>query len=223
MNRRTEQGPRNKNKQQGTVDRGGRRKGDDIADRLLDAVDGVRQLLPALQVDAASKHTANQLWRGITGGGSNYEEARAAESTADARAQGACSHQGAERSPLLAARPAALHLGATGRGRRVARRDGPAHRHPRRIGAHRERLSRAMRPSSLSLVLLPCSLFSSPFSRRHRGGMRRDEAPCSTRRAPPPRINPLKAQESPMFDLFVGGEARYELCHVQRADDLHAS
>ncbi len=42
---------------------------------LLDAVDGVRQLLPALQVDAASKHTAKQLWRGITGGGSNYEEA----------------------------------------------------------------------------------------------------------------------------------------------------
>ena len=39
--------------------------------------------MPALQVDAASKHTAKQLWRAITGGGSNYEEARAAESTAD--------------------------------------------------------------------------------------------------------------------------------------------
>jgi len=75
-----EQGTRHK--EQGT-DNGRRRKGDDIAERLLDAVEGVRRLLPALQVDLASKHVAKQLWRAATGGGSNYEEARAAESSAD--------------------------------------------------------------------------------------------------------------------------------------------
>jgi four helix bundle protein len=64
---------------------GGRRlrKGDDIAERLLDAVEGVRQLLTALQTDSASKHVAKQLWRAVTGGGANYEEARGAESCAD--------------------------------------------------------------------------------------------------------------------------------------------
>jgi four helix bundle protein len=60
-----------------------RRKGDDIAERLLDVVEGVRQLLPALQADSASKHVAKQLWRSTTGGGANYEEARGAESCAD--------------------------------------------------------------------------------------------------------------------------------------------
>jgi four helix bundle protein len=59
------------------------RKGDDIAARMLDAVEVVRRLLPALQRDAASKHVAKQLWRAATGGGANYEEARSAESTAD--------------------------------------------------------------------------------------------------------------------------------------------
>jgi four helix bundle protein len=87
MERRTEQGTRNKeqgtrNKEQGT-DNGRRRKGDDIAERLLDAVEGVRRLLPALEVDAASKHVAKQLWRAASGGGANYEEARSAESCAD--------------------------------------------------------------------------------------------------------------------------------------------
>jgi hypothetical protein len=43
-----------------------RRKGDDIAERLLDAVEGVRQLLPGLRIDAASKHVAKQLWRATT-------------------------------------------------------------------------------------------------------------------------------------------------------------
>ena len=57
-----------KNKEQRTINVR-RRKGDDIVDRLLDAVEGVRQRLPALQVDAASKHVAKQLWRAITGGG----------------------------------------------------------------------------------------------------------------------------------------------------------
>jgi len=46
-------------------------------------VEGVRQLLPGLRVDAASKHVAKQLWRAATGGGANYEEARGAESRAD--------------------------------------------------------------------------------------------------------------------------------------------
>lgn len=80
MERGTEQGT--KNKDPGTSN-ARRRKGDDIADRLLDAVEAVRQLLPALRVDAASKHVAKQLWRAVTGGGANYEEARAAESKAD--------------------------------------------------------------------------------------------------------------------------------------------
>lgn len=65
------------------TENGPRRKGDDIAERLLDAVEGVRQLLPGLRVDAASKHVAKQLWRAATGGGANYEEARGAESRAD--------------------------------------------------------------------------------------------------------------------------------------------
>lgn len=80
MERRNEQGTRDK--EQGTVN-AGRRKGDDIVERLLDAVEGVRRLLPALQLDAASKHVAQQLWRAATGSGSNYEEARGAESSAD--------------------------------------------------------------------------------------------------------------------------------------------
>jgi four helix bundle protein len=65
------------------TDNGPRRKGDDIADRLLDAVEGVRQLLPGLRADAASQHVSKQLWRAVTGGGANYEEARGAESCAD--------------------------------------------------------------------------------------------------------------------------------------------
>ena len=50
---------------------------------MLDAVELVRRLLPALQRDSASKHVAKQLWRAATGGGANYEEARSAESSAD--------------------------------------------------------------------------------------------------------------------------------------------
>ena len=60
-----------------------RRKSDDIAERMLAMVDCVRQLLSSLQVDAASKHAAKQLLRSATGGGSNCEEARAAENGAD--------------------------------------------------------------------------------------------------------------------------------------------
>ena len=40
-------------------------------------------MLAGLRLDAASKHVAKQLWRAITGGGANYEEARGAESRAD--------------------------------------------------------------------------------------------------------------------------------------------
>jgi four helix bundle protein len=50
---------------------------------MLDAVELVRRLLPALQGDAAAKHLSKQLWRAATGGGANYEEARSAESRAD--------------------------------------------------------------------------------------------------------------------------------------------
>ncbi|MBI5486405.1 MAG: four helix bundle protein [Deltaproteobacteria bacterium] len=59
------------------------RKGQDIADRLLDSIAGVKQLLPDLQRDAASRHLADQLWRAASSGGANYEEARGAESRAD--------------------------------------------------------------------------------------------------------------------------------------------
>ena len=83
VERRDEQGTRNK--ERGTENGRGEpgRKGDDIARRLLDAVEAVRRLLPALQHEAASKHVANQLWRAATGGGANYEEARGGESSAD--------------------------------------------------------------------------------------------------------------------------------------------
>jgi four helix bundle protein len=37
----------------------------------------------ALHGDAAAKHVARQLWRAVTSGGANYEEARGAESRAD--------------------------------------------------------------------------------------------------------------------------------------------
>jgi len=80
VERRTEQGTRNKEQR---TENARRRKGDDIAERLLDAVEGVRRLLPALEVDAASKHVSKQLWRAASGGGANYEEARGAESAAD--------------------------------------------------------------------------------------------------------------------------------------------
>ena len=84
MKDRTESGTeqKTKNKQQATSNRP-QRKGDDIAKRLLDVVDDVRRLLPTLPSDPPAKHAAKQLWRATTGGGSNYEEARASESCAD--------------------------------------------------------------------------------------------------------------------------------------------
>lgn len=80
MERRTEQ--KTGDKEQRTENRR-RRKGDDIAERILSIVERVRQLLASLQTDAASRHAAKQLWRAVTGGGANYEEARASESCAD--------------------------------------------------------------------------------------------------------------------------------------------
>ena len=82
MERRIELGTRDKAQRTGD-DPSPRRKGDDIAERLLDTVEGVRRLLAGLRSDAASKHVAKQLWRAATGGGANYEEARGAESRAD--------------------------------------------------------------------------------------------------------------------------------------------
>src|SRR5690606_17811972 len=82
MERRTQQGTRNRG--QGTENEPeARRKGDDIAERVLDTVQGVRRLLPALRGTAAARHVAPQLWRAVTSGGANYEEARGAESRAD--------------------------------------------------------------------------------------------------------------------------------------------
>ena len=83
MERRIEQRTRDKAQSNANGGDRARRKGDDIAERLLDAVEGVRRLLPALQVNSASRHVAQQLWRAVTGGGSNYEEARGAESSPD--------------------------------------------------------------------------------------------------------------------------------------------
>ena len=81
-NASVEQGARSR-EQRTENDRPEKRKGDDIAERLLDAVEGVRRLLPGLPRDPAAKHVGKQLWRSVTGGGANYEEARGAESRAD--------------------------------------------------------------------------------------------------------------------------------------------
>lgn len=60
-----------------------RRKGDDIAERLLDLGAAVIRLLPALGRKPGSKAIVKQLERCGPAGGSNYEEARGAESPAD--------------------------------------------------------------------------------------------------------------------------------------------
>jgi len=85
VERATEQGTRDKQRKLETADPEvrKRRKGDDIAERMLVTVERVRRLLPMLPDDPAAKHAAKQLWRSATGGGANYEEARAAESCAD--------------------------------------------------------------------------------------------------------------------------------------------
>jgi four helix bundle protein len=58
-------------------------KGDDIAERLLRFAKRVLRLCREIAKDFAGKHVARQLIRCSSGGGSNYEEARGAESLAD--------------------------------------------------------------------------------------------------------------------------------------------
>ena len=58
-------------------------KGDDIAERLLRFAAAVLILCREMPGDAAGRHVSRQLMRSATGGGSNYEEARGAESRAD--------------------------------------------------------------------------------------------------------------------------------------------
>lgn len=58
-------------------------KGDDIAERLLAFAKRVLRLCRQLPKDYPGKHVSRQLIRCSSGGGSNYEEARGAESLAD--------------------------------------------------------------------------------------------------------------------------------------------
>jgi four helix bundle protein len=58
-------------------------KGDDIANRLLAFAKRVLALCRRFPDDFAGEHVARQLVRCASGGGSNYEEARGAESVAD--------------------------------------------------------------------------------------------------------------------------------------------
>jgi len=58
-------------------------KGDDIADRLLNFAKRVLALCRSFPEDYAGKHVARQLIRCSSSAGSNYEEARGAESAAD--------------------------------------------------------------------------------------------------------------------------------------------
>lgn len=60
-----------------------RMKGDDIAVRLEDFGSGIVRIVRALPNDRAAKHMADQLLRSGTAGGSNYEEARSAQSRRD--------------------------------------------------------------------------------------------------------------------------------------------
>ena len=59
------------------------RRGSDIAQRLLNFAVAVVRLAAQLPRDPAGRHVASQLVRSATGGGANYEEARAAESRED--------------------------------------------------------------------------------------------------------------------------------------------
>ena len=61
----------------------GPRKGDDVAERLESFAVAVLDMMPKLERTWASRHLARQLARCATGRGSNYEEARGAESHAD--------------------------------------------------------------------------------------------------------------------------------------------
>ena len=58
-------------------------KGRDIALRLLDLASEVMAITRKLPRDRWGRHVSFQVLRSITGAGSNYDEARAAESRAD--------------------------------------------------------------------------------------------------------------------------------------------
>ena len=59
------------------------KRGDDIAERLLELGAQIVGLMRVLPRDPAGRHLAIQLFRCATSPGANYEEARAAESSAD--------------------------------------------------------------------------------------------------------------------------------------------
>ena len=59
------------------------RLGSDIAGRLMDLALAAVRCAAQLPRDPAGRHVASQLVRAATGGGANYEEARAAESRDD--------------------------------------------------------------------------------------------------------------------------------------------
>jgi len=65
------------------LDGGEKKTGDDIAERLLDFAVRVIKLVNALPKTIVGRHVAGQLVRSGTSCGSNYEEARGAESRAD--------------------------------------------------------------------------------------------------------------------------------------------
>jgi four helix bundle protein len=72
------------NRQQATGNRqSSMRVGHDIAERLLEFAVAVVRVAATLPKDPAGRHVALQLVRSATGGGANYEEARAAESRED--------------------------------------------------------------------------------------------------------------------------------------------
>jgi four helix bundle protein len=58
-------------------------KGDQLAQRLLDFVVAIIKIVDALPSTAAGRHVGRQSVRSGTSSGSNYEEARGAESRAD--------------------------------------------------------------------------------------------------------------------------------------------
>ena len=60
-----------------------RRRGDDIADRLLDLGAAVIKLLPQIAKKPGGKAVVKQMERCGPAGGANFEEARGAESPAD--------------------------------------------------------------------------------------------------------------------------------------------
>lgn len=61
----------------------GRKRGDDIAERLVNFAVKIIKLTSLLPNTAVGKHVAGQILRSGTSPGANYEEARGAESRAD--------------------------------------------------------------------------------------------------------------------------------------------